>query len=154
MKYRIRYLLFVLLVSACNMAFTGCSSDSDESDMNFMKATPYRTLILGEWYVHVNPHNDKNYPATRAWFYVDGTYEFKDYHDDVTASKESNDSFESLTGKGKGYYYIEDKNITIYGNSQICGKYIIDGLVVNGFRFIRADYPNEYPYLIGGYHHR
>lgn len=146
------YFAFLLVILG---AFTSCNSDNgDENDVNLIGTTPYRTLILGEWYVHVNPYNDNNFPITRAWFYVDGTYEFKDYYADEAARKESNDSFESLTGKGKGYYYIEGKNIRINGNSQICGKYIIDGLVVNGFRFIRAGYPNEYPYLIGDYHNR
>lgn len=110
-------------------------------------------LILGEWYLHVNPQSTSE-QKTRICFYSNGTYEFKDYQEDSEASKESSYSFHSLEGKGNGTYSISNKEITIKGQSQIAGKYIIDGLVVNGLRFIRSEFPNEYPYLIGGYHNR
>lgn len=110
-------------------------------------------LILGEWFLHVGvQHNLET--KTRVCFYSDGTYEYKDYKYDSEASKEYYYSFQGLDGKGKGTYSITDKEITINGQSQIAGEYIIEGLVVNGLRFIRSEFPDEYPYLVGGYKNR
>lgn len=110
-------------------------------------------LILGEWYLYIDVLNAAEL-RTRVCFYSDGTYEFKDYTEEDAALKESDYSFYSLEGKAKGTYSISKKEIIIKGQSQIAGKYIIDGLVVNGLRFIRSEFPNEYPYLLGGYHNR
>lgn len=104
-------------------------------------------LILGEWFLHVGSEK-----VTRVMFRYDGTYEAKDY--DSSSSDEFNSSFLGLSGKVSGTYSILGNNISIKGESQISGEYIIDGLVVNGLRFIKKETPDAYPYLIGGYNDR
>lgn len=112
----------------------------------------YDMLILGEWYIHIDPQNFFG-KGTRVMFKYDGTYEAKDYID-FEADYELDYTFSSLKGKVSGTYTITSTSISIKGQSQIAGDYIIDGLVVNGCRLIRASNPNEYPYLIGGWHNR
>lgn len=109
-------------------------------------------LILGEWYIHVDPQNSTG-KGSRVMFYCDGTYEAKDYVD-FDADDEWYYAFGGLKGKVSGTYTITNTSISIKGQSQIAGNYIIDGLVVNGCRLIRASNPNEYPYLLGGWHNR
>lgn len=104
-------------------------------------------LILGEWFLHVGSEK-----VTRVMFRYDGIYEAKDY--DSSSSDEFNSSFLGLSGKVSGTYSISGNNISIKGESQISGEYIIDGLVVNGLRFIKKETPDAYPYLIGGYNNR
>lgn len=106
-------------------------------------------LILGEWFLHVG--SDKK---TRVLFQFDGTYEAKDYDSDLSSSDEFYYSFSGLSGKVYGTYSISKNYISIKGDSQISGEYIIDGLVVNGLRFIKKETPDAYPYLIGGYKDR
>ena len=82
-----------------------------------------------------------------------GTYEAKDYYND-DATDEWDYSFSGLSGKVSGTWSISDKRLSIKGSSQIAGEYIIEGLVVNGCRLVRASNPDEYPYLLGGWHQR
>lgn len=119
----------------------------------------YDMLILGEWFLHVDPRNtiDKE---TRVIFYADdnieatGFYEAKDYFSDAEAMKEVYYSFSGLSGKVRGTWSITGNRLSIKGSSQIAGEYIIEGLVVNGCRLVRASNPDEYPYLIGGWNQR
>lgn len=121
----------------------------------------YDMLILGEWYLHVGGINTdgESGKGTRVVFTADwkvegtGTYEAKDYYN-YDATDEWNYSFSGLSGKVSGTWSITDKRLFIKGQSQIAGEYIIEGLVVNGCRFIRASNPDEYPYLFGGWHQR
>lgn len=113
----------------------------------------YDMLILGEWYIHVDTRNSFE-NKSRVMFYYDGTYEAKDYVDTDKLYDEWYYAFRSLKGKVSGTYVITNTSISIKGQSQIAGDYIIDGLVVNGCRLIRASNPDEYPYLIGGWHDR
>jgi len=108
-------------------------------------------LILGRWLLNVDVLNSKEEKVTEVIFKGDGTYRATDTVDGT------------LEGTFYGTYTITDKYITILsdsrarengGCSQIVGKYIIDGLVVNGCRFVRADHPDEYPYLLGGWYNR
>ncbi len=118
----------------------------------------YDMLILGEWYLHVDASNNHE-KGTRVVFTADwdvwgtGTYEAKDYYND-DARYESDYSFNGLKGTVSGTWSISGKELSIKGSSQIAGKYIIESLVVNGCRLVRASYPDEYPYLIGGWHQR
>ena len=112
----------------------------------------YDMLMLGEWYIHVDAQNTPG-KGSRVMFKYDGTYEARDYVD-FEADDEWDYAFNSLKGKVSGTYTITKTSISIKGQSQIAGDYIIDGLVVNGCRLIRASNPNEYPYLIGGWHNR
>ena len=121
----------------------------------------YDMLILGEWYLHVGGINTDGVSGkgTRVVFTADwdvegtGTYEAKDYYN-YDASDEWDYSFSGLSGKVSGTWSITDKRLSIKGASQIAGEYIIEGLVVNGCRFVRASNPDEYPYLFGGWHQR
>lgn len=128
-------------------------SISIDGESYYKTELTYDMLILGEWYIHVGIGNGAE-TKTRVCFYCNGTFDAKDYATDTDAMKETYQSFNSLSNIKKGTYSIKGKEININGSSQIAGIYIIDGLVANGFRFIRADKPNEYPYLIGGYHDR
>ena len=118
----------------------------------------YSMLILGEWYLHVDARNSSG-KGTRVVFTADwdkegtGTYEAKDYYNDE-ATDEWDYSFSGLSGKVSGTWSISDKRLSIKGSSQIAGEYIIEGLVVNGCRLVRASNPDEYPYLLGGWHQR
>lgn len=128
------------------------------SDVAVIDGSQYRKcaltndmLILGCWLLHVDALNSKVEKVTEVIFKSDGTYQASDTVDDT------------FWGTFYGTYTITDKYITILsdsrtrengGCSQIVGKYIIDGLVVNGCRLIRAEYPDEYPYLIGGWYNR
>lgn len=107
-------------------------------------------LILGEWFLHVGDQEK----ATRVIFRYDGTYEAKDYDFDTYLLEEIHYSFSALSGIVTGTYSISENIISIKGESQISGDYFIDGLVVNGLRFIKTETPEAYPYLIGGYHDR
>ena len=128
-------------------------SISIDGETYYKTELTYDMLILGEWYLHVDMGNGSE-KKTRVKFYYDGTFDAKDYATDGEAMKETYQNFTSLTNMKHGTYTIKGKEINISGNTQIAGKYIIDGLVVNGLRFIRSDKPKEYPYLIGGYHNR
>lgn len=118
----------------------------------------YDMLILGEWYLHVDARNSSG-KGTRVVFTADwnvegtGSYEAKDYYND-DATDEWYYSFNGLSGKVSGTWSITDKRLSIKGASQIAGEYIIEGLVVNGCRLVRASNPDEYPYLFGGWHQR
>ena len=118
----------------------------------------YNMLILGEWHLHVDSRNSTG-RGTRVRFTADyetegmGTYEAKDYFND-DATDEWDYSFSGLSEKVSGTWSITDKRLSIKGPSQIAGEYIIEGLVVNGCRLVRASNPNEYPYLIGEWHQR
>lgn len=118
----------------------------------------YSMLILGEWYLHVDASNSSG-KGTRVVFTADwnkegtGTYEAKDYYND-DATDEWDYSFSGLSGIVSGTWSISDKRLSIKGSSQIAGEYIIEGLVVNGCRLVRASNPDEYPYLLGGWHQR
>lgn len=113
----------------------------------------YEYIILGQWLFHVNMTDlDKqdSKTLTRIIFNIDGTYEAKDR----LSQAELDNSFQSLPDSKYGTYTIEDSFITFSGNSDIAGRYIIDGLVINGCRLIRADHPDEYPYIIGSWFDR
>ena len=149
-------------------------SEYDKESMNISKLTSsvlvmdgdeykkieltYSMLILGEWYLHVDARNASG-KGTRVVFTADwdkegtGTYEAKDYYND-DATDEWDYSFSGLSGKVSGTWSISDKRLSIKGSSQIAGEYIIEGLVVNGCRLVRASNPDEYPYLLGGWHQR
>ena len=121
----------------------------------------YSMLILGEWYLHVGGINTDGIAGkgTRVLFTSDwnvegtGTYEAKDYYN-YDATDEWDYSFSGLSGKVSGMWTITDNRLSIKGQSQIAGEYIIEGLVVNGCRLVRASNPDEYPYLFGGWHQR
>ena len=118
-------------------------------------------LILGEWYLHVGGINTDGVEGkgTRVVFSADwneegtGTYEAKDYYND-DAIDEWDYSFSGLSGTVSGTWSITGNRLSIKGASQIAGEYIIEGLVVNGCRLVRASNPDEYPYLLGGWHQR
>lgn len=118
----------------------------------------YSMLILGEWYLHVDASNSSG-KGSRVVFTADwdkegtGTYEAKDYYNN-DATDEWDYSFSGLSGKVSGTWSITDKRLSIKGSSQIAGEYIIEGLVVDGCRLVRASTPDEYPYLLGGWHQR
>lgn len=118
----------------------------------------YDMLILGEWFLHVDPRSSFG-KGTRVNFQADsyvqgkGTYEAKDYYND-DATNEWDSSFYVLKGKVSGTWSITGKRLSIKGSSQIVGEYIIEGLVVDGCRLVKASSPNEYPYLLGGWHQR
>lgn len=104
----------------------------------------YDMLILGEWDLRIDANN--NYEKrTRVVFSADwdlwgiGTYEAKDYNNVNDARYESH----------SGTWSISGKELLIKGSSQIAGKYIIERLVVNECRFVRATNPDEKPYLLG-----
>ena len=152
-------------------------SEYDKESMNISKLTSsvlvmdgdeykkieltYSMLILGEWYLHVGGINTDGVSGkgTRVVFTADwnlegtGTYEAKDYING-DATDEWNYSFSGLSGKVSGTWSISDKRLSIKGSSQIAGEYIIEGLVVDGCRLVRASNPDEYPYLLGGWHQR
>lgn len=121
----------------------------------------YDMLILGEWNLHVGGINTdgESGKSTRVVFTADwkvegtGTYEAKDYYNS-DASDEWYYSFSGLSGKVSGTWSITDNRLSIKGQSQIAGEYIIEGLVVNGCRLVRASNPDEYPYLTGGWWHQ
>ena len=143
-----------------NINITKLTSSMLVIDGNEYKKTEltYPMLILGEWYLHVDARNSLG-KGTRVVFTADwdkegtGTYEAKDYYND-DATEEWNYSFSGLSGKVSGTWSISDKRLSIKGSSQIAGEYIIESLVVNGCRFVRASNPDEYPYLLGGWHQR
>lgn len=119
----------------------------------------YSMLILGEWLFHLTEQGDGE-RKTRVVFYSDwdvegtGTYEAKDYYDYKTCMEESEYSFSGLDGIVSGTWSINGDKLSITGQSQIAGEYIIEGLVANGCRLVRASNPDEYPYIVGGYHKR
>jgi hypothetical protein len=129
--------------------------DSDEYKKSELT---YNMLILGEWFMNVDARNSFG-KGTRVLFSADwekegtGTFEAKDYYNDDVMD-EWDYSFYGLKGKVGGTWSINGNKISITGNTQIAGEYIIDGLVVNGCRLIRASHPDEYPYLIGGWENR
>lgn len=118
----------------------------------------YDMLILGEWYLHVDAYNSIG-KSTRVLFSAGsvveglGTYEAKDYYDGA-GSEDFYYSFSGLSNKVNGTWSISNNKLSIKGESQIAGDYIIEGLVVNGCRLIRESNPNEQPYLFGGWHDR
>ncbi len=102
-------------------------------------------ILLGEWLFYIDPSSMPDY-MSRMKFFSDGTYAYIDR----VESSEVDINFDSFDDRVVyGRYYINNKNITFTGNSGIAGDYIIDGLVINGMRLIRADHPDEYPYIIG-----
>lgn len=119
----------------------------------------YDMLILGEWYLHVDAYNSLG-KSTRVLFSADyevegiGTYEAKDYYNGDGSGEEFHYSFYGLSNKVNGTWSISNNKLSIKGESQIAGDYIIEGLVVNGCRLIRESNPNEQPYLFGGWHDR
>lgn len=129
------------------------SKSVDIDDLRFYRTDlTYEYIILGQWLFHVNMNNPGNPAATtltRIIFNIDGTYEAKD----KLSQAEVDYSFNapSLPDSKYGTYTIEDSFITFSGDSDIAGRYIIDGLVINGCRLIRADHPDEYPYIIGSW---
>lgn len=117
-------------------------------------------LIIGEWSMQVDARNYTG-KRTRVRFYSgsdnerSGTYDAKDYYNN-DASDEWSYSFPSLSinGIASGTWSINGNRLSIDGQSQIAGEYIIESLSVNSCRLIRASYPNEYPYIIGVWHGR
>ena len=109
----------------------------------------YDMLILGEWLLHVNVQNSDEEHKTVVTFWADGKYEAEDY-----VGWYYGNSLGDLQGTYNGTWSITDKRLSIKGSSQIAGEYIIEGLVVNGCRLVRASNPDEYPYLLGGWHQR
>ena len=103
-------------------------------------------LILGKWLFYVDLQNTPDSQAI-VNFQNDGSYKAQDYIYHYNAPNE-------ILGNFTGTYTITDNSISITGDSQIAGEYIIDGLVINGCRFIKKDSPNTHPYLIGGYYER
>lgn len=110
----------------------------DEIEVYRRTELTYDMLILGEWYLHVDPLNYHE-RGTMVTFYAGGSYEAID-----------KDSFSEVNGT----WSIKNNIISISGPSQIAGRYIIDTLVINGIRLIRADHPDESPYLVGGWNNR
>lgn len=105
-------------------------------------------LILGEWMLHVNVESEEEH-KTIVDFNYDGTYEAQDYRGWYYGN-----SMGDLIGTYTGTYNIAGNKIFITGQSQIAGEYIIEGLVANGCRLVRASNPDEYPYLFGGFYER
>lgn len=133
----------------------GDGSDDDDAVVIYRRTElAYDMLILGEWYLHVGVTIFDHERGTRVWFYADGHYEAKDYDPVPFPFTEYDTSFNNLKGRVTGLWSIKKDIISINGTSQIAGRYIIDGLVINGMRLIRADYPDEYPYLFGGWNNR
>lgn len=143
-----------------DMTVSSITSSSLIMDGDEYKKTEltYDMLILGEWYLHVDARNSSG-KGTRVVFTADwnvegtGTYEAKDYYND-DATDEWNYSFSGLSGKVSGTWSMSNNKLSIKGQSQIAGDYLIEGLVVNGCRLVRASHPDEYPYLLGGWHDR
>lgn len=104
----------------------------------------YDMLILGKWLLHVRGDNGTFTRQSKVTFWADGKYSAKDY---TNYGKE-------LQGIFDGTWSIAGNRLSINGQSQIAGEYIIDGLVVNGCRLIRASHTDEYPYLVGGWEDR
>lgn len=107
-------------------------------------------ILLGEWTLHVGEQSARS--ISRVEFLNDGSYVAVDNIDQSYGSIELSCSFNASDFRNRyvyGRYYLDDKNISFTGNSDIAGDYIIDGLVVNGMRLIRASHPDEYPYIIG-----
>jgi len=98
-------------------------------------------LILGKWLLTITDGPNKYYQS-EVCFYADGTYKADDY------TKTPKNFIGSFTGT----YSITNNTLSIKGQSQIAGDYTIEGLVVNGTRFLKDGY--EYPYLIGGWKDR
>lgn len=148
MKKNLFSLLSILFMAAVCTGFASCGGDDDDGSKN----AAYDKMILGEWVINVNPQEYMG-RSSRVIFFADGKYEAKDYYN-FNVTDERDVPFTELNGKISGTWAISRNRITIDGYSQIAGDYIIDGLVENGMRLIRADSPNEYPYLIGGWHNR
>lgn len=107
-------------------------------------------ILLGEWLFYIDPSSMPDY-MSRVKFFSDGTYAYIDR----VESSEVDVNFDSFADRVVyGRYYINNKNITFTGNSDIAGDYIIDALLINGMRLIRADHPNEHPYIIGNWVNR
>ena len=105
-------------------------------------------LILGKWMLHVNVENSDEEQKTVVDFWPGG-YEAKDY-----VGWSMGNSLGELQGTYSGEWSINGERLLIEGKSRIAGEYIIEGLVVNGCRLVRASNPDEYPYLIGGWYDR
>ena len=130
------YPLLLTLLSAVSIVFVAC----DKKD----PIPNYGDLIVGRWLLHVDPQNSPE-RKTVVEFSRNGTYKAEDY-----SGYNNKNTLGNYQGTYDGTFAISDSKITITGSSQIAGVYIIEGLVENGCRFVRADYPNEYPYLVGG----
>ena len=140
----LNWLATALVIMLC-IGLPSCSKDEEPS-------TTYETLILGEWFFSVDAvHGSEK--SSIVYFKNDGSYEAKDYYD-VAYNEEWDYPFTSISGKVSGTWKISGNKIIIKGDSHIAGEYIIDSLIENGCRLIRASHPDEYPYLIGGWHNR
>lgn len=109
----------------------------------------YEHIILGVWLLNVRK-GENSWSNSIVRFNTNKSFEIKDEVQN-TPIYSSWDQDEDVK---YGEYYIEGDMITFTGDSDIAGKYIIDALVINGCRLIRAETPNEYPRILGGWYNR
>lgn len=120
----------------------------DEEEYKKSELT-YSMLIIGKWRLHVDVENSDEEQKSVVSFSPSGWYETKDY-----VGWSVGNSLGELQGTYSGEWSINGDRLLIEGESRIAGEYIIEGLVVNGCRLVRASNPDEYPYLIGGWYDR
>jgi len=129
-----------------------------DSDTYIKSDLTYNLIILGEWNIHVMKDDSYDSGFTRVRFKYDGTYEAIVDIDDGYGSAELHYSFDSPDFDDRRVYgeyaFKGNDKISITGDPQFKGEYIIDGLVINGMRLIRSETPKAYPHLVGGWHNR